>query len=310
MTAYSESVFNSVAGHVQQIALAAILQQEANRDYVPDPLATDFTRNAVSWQLVTDTAQANIKSDQYGYLEISVTMPLLNDSPLLNKNDLYQRVGTINNTDIASLSLARESNYVSVGALAPDPANPNSVPGGTYPGTSSDTLERRLAWLLSTLLAKYAYVKRWNYWASQLWAYCDPITVGNIVLGPDQSIKSQFDYFGTDGALYVLRQMGEISPTLADRPSQDYETIFQQLIAAVDDLTYQFTAINPDIDYGTSSSNSSDITSAGGEEDFYDPSGERDSNLQDFDNPALPSGNSAGDGATGNESPDNSLSDC
>ncbi len=309
MTAYSESIFNSVAGHVQQIALAAILQQEANRDYVPDPLATDFTRNAVSWQVVADTTQANAESDRFGYLEISVTMPLLNDSPLLNKNNLYQRVGTINNTDIASLSLARESTFASVGALAPNPTNPNSVPGGTYPGTANDTLERRLAWLLSTLLAKYTYVKRWNYWASQLWSYCDPINAGNFFFDANQSVISQFDYFGIDGALAVLRRMGEISIKLADRPNQDYETIFQELITAVDDLTYQFTAIDLDINYSDSSS-SSDITSATGEENFYDPSGERDSNSQDSDNPASPSGNNSADGATGNESPDNSLSDC
>jgi hypothetical protein len=160
------------------------------------------------------------------------------------------------------------------------------------------------------LLAKYAYVKRWNYWASQLWPYCDPINSNNIVLGPGQRAISQFDYFGLDGALNVLRVMGVISKKLADFPNQDYETIFQQLITAVDDLTYQFTAVGIDLNYGDSSSDSSDINSAGGEEDFYDPSSERSSNLQDSDNPALPSGNDAANGFTGNESPDNSLQDC
>jgi hypothetical protein len=315
MTAYSESIFTSVAGHVQQIALAAILQQEANRDYIPDPLATDFTRNAVSWQVVTDTAQANTESDRYGYLEISVTMPLLNDSPLRNRNDLYQRVGTINNTDIASLSLARESTYVSVGALAPDPVNPNSVPGGTYPGTSNDTLERRLAWLLSTLLAKVQYIKRWNNWAALIGTYASnnlPKYQGVII----SSYHYLFDTFGINGASRRLMYLGELPTEELDSTNLDagdYDIALQQLILDADKLIYQFVnTIDTSTEFDTLP-DTGDINSAKDEEKFYDPGAESGgggggSNQQRDDLP--PSLNSGGDGATGNETPDNSLKDC
>jgi hypothetical protein len=307
VTSYPESIYQSVPGHVQQVVLAAILQREANRDYIPEGLATDFTRNAVDWSVELQ----NSSDSEFGYISISVSLPLFK-SPLITRSAIWQRVGTINSNDLASSELARQAAYSSVlGAVAPNPANPDSIPGASYPAGVPDTHERWLGYLLETLLARYLFIKRWNNWAGQLYKFVDPLNALILVLGPDEQLFTGFNSAGLEGALHLLRRIGEISSELVDRPSQNYDLIFQGLIDLADNFRYQWVKdLDNNENYGLSSGTASaDISSAASESSFFDPGSEGSTNKQDLDN-APPSSGDGGDGAVGNEAPVNSLKDC
>jgi hypothetical protein len=168
-------------------------------------------------------------------------------------------------------------------------------------------------------MAKYFYVKRWNNWAARFKAYTQLRDFPDYFFQlPDANVLTDFQQWKVNGASRRLMEMGELpiqqigAGDLAG--DGDYEIALQQLIQAADSLEYQFTKdVDSSVQFENfgASGEGGDITSAAGEESFYDPASENSTNLQNFlTQPPPPSLNSAADGATCNESPSTSLKDC
>lgn len=164
MTSYGENFFDKTTGIIEQLVLAVIFQHKANQNYIPRALETDFTQNAVTWDVSIDSGN----SANLGTLNISVTLPTVPyDATILqDRTDISQRIASINPTAIDGLPVTTATDYeIKSFPVLNLPAYLEDFSSPTYQITN--LLERRIMALSIQAIAVQSWVNRWNATAGE-----------------------------------------------------------------------------------------------------------------------------------------------
>lgn len=183
MTKYSENFFDPTPGLLEQLVYAVIAQNLANKDYVPDVLATDFTTESVKWNVTLDAVDNKAEAT----LNLSmafVTLPYARQI-LADREGFERRVRSFNSTSIDTIGLNHQSDY---------PANSfrfqNPPPYLQDFSDDANMLERRIVWMCLQIQAVESWIVRWNNCA-RLWLirkYLDNETLGELYSSKSESL--------------------------------------------------------------------------------------------------------------------------
>jgi hypothetical protein len=150
MTKYTLSWLDKAPGIVEQLLLATVAQEMANRDYVPLAILTNFVSNSIQWDFTLDTDASAITLNYQFVLDTFARQSML-DSPTIDR-----RISSINPLHIDEISLVTKSAYPQ-----------NSFPVRNLPlylstDNVENTLERRICWTLIQIAAIENWINRWN----------------------------------------------------------------------------------------------------------------------------------------------------
>ena len=159
MTTTPLNYFDKVPGTIEQLVLGVITQKLINQDFIPDLLKTDFTTNAIDWNVAIDSDEGLSIN---GNLSLSMTFPTLPyERQILTDRDTFdKRVMSINSLSVDTLSLAQKPNY-------PIKSTEPKLPDYLSEAVSENILERRLIALCLYIRNYLNWIDRWNICASQ-----------------------------------------------------------------------------------------------------------------------------------------------
>jgi hypothetical protein len=159
MTTTPINYFDKVPGTLEQLVLAVITQKLINRDYVPGLLETDFTSNAITYSVTSNSGDNNSNTAN---LAISLTFPTVPYARqiLVDKEGFDKRVMSINSLNIDTLSLPQKHAY-------PLKSFPAQLPAYLNQAVPQNILERRLMALCLHIRNYRNWVQRWNIIAVQ-----------------------------------------------------------------------------------------------------------------------------------------------
>ena len=160
MTYYDELIVSSVNGLVPQLVFCCICQEITNRRYIAESLEVDYASDSINLGIQLTNDPLTIAT-----LQLDISFPIAQQSPLLNRSELAERVSSVTDLHTDNIAIAREASYPRGGDY-PVPDKP------TYLSGRNDTLERRIVWLCQQIINLDSWLAEWN----QLVVICDFVT--------------------------------------------------------------------------------------------------------------------------------------
>jgi hypothetical protein len=150
MTIYSEGQLSITKGLIAQIVLACTYQQICNRKYEARGVRKDFATGSIGQGIAATSEPEEIPT-----LRLDISMPIDQQSGLLQKTNLAERIESITDIDLDNVSVGREIAYIRPNDF-PTPSKPSFMIG------QFDTLERRIIWMCLQLVNLKSWVTEWN----------------------------------------------------------------------------------------------------------------------------------------------------
>jgi hypothetical protein len=170
MTYYDESIVSSIDGLIPQLVFCCIYQEITNRRYIAESLEVDYADGSISLGI-----QATNDPLTPATLQLEISFPIAQQSPLLRRQELAERVSSVTDLHTDNIAIAREVSYPRIG----DYQVPNKP---IYLSGRNDTLERRITWLCQQIVNLDSWLNEWNQFA----LICDYVltttAIGNINL--------------------------------------------------------------------------------------------------------------------------------
>jgi hypothetical protein len=162
MTYYDELTVSYVEGLIPQLVLCCIYQEITNRRYIAESLEIDYASGSINLGIQVTNDPLTIAT-----LQLDISFPIAQQSPLLKRQELAERVSSVTDLHTDNIAIAREVSYPRVSDY-PVPAKP------TYLSGRNDTLERRIVWLCQQIINLDSWLAEWN----QLALICEFVIVG------------------------------------------------------------------------------------------------------------------------------------
>jgi hypothetical protein len=157
MTYYDESIVSSIDGLIPQLVFCCVLQEITNRRYIAQSLEVDYASDSINLGIQVTNDPLTPAS-----LQLDISFPIAQQSPLLRRHELAERVSSVTDLHTDNIAIARELAYPTIWAY-PVPAKP------TYLSGRNDTLERRIVWLCQQVINLDSWLAEWN----QLVSICE-----------------------------------------------------------------------------------------------------------------------------------------
>ncbi len=220
MTAYPESQLSIVSGLIPQIVLACTYQQICNRKYEARGIKIDFATGSIRQGVAMTDDPKDIP-----VLRLNISMPIDQQSGLLKKTDLAERIESVTDIDLGNVSVGREVAYIRLNDF-PVPAKP------VFLRAEFDTLERRIIWMCLQLTNLKSWILEWNQYLTICNTHRAAYSLRNSILAANPSLvpfqppiasleHSILEMLITMKTPYILAQSTAISD--ADRLT-DYTT--------------------------------------------------------------------------------------
>jgi hypothetical protein len=150
MTYYDESIVSSINGLVPQLVFCCIIQEITNRRYIAESLEVDYATDSINLGI-----QATNDPLTPASLQLDISFPIAQQSPLLRRHELAERVSSVTDLHTDNIAIAREISYPRIGDY-PVPDKP------TYLSGRNNTLERRIVWLCQQIINLDSWLAEWN----------------------------------------------------------------------------------------------------------------------------------------------------
>jgi hypothetical protein len=157
MTYYDELIVSSIDGLIPQLVFCCIYQEITNRRYIAESLEVDYASESINLGIQATNDPLTIAT-----LQLDISFPIAQQSPLLRRHELAERVSSVTDLHTDNIAIAREVSYPRIGDYQV-PAKP------TYLSGRNDTLERRIVWLCQQIINLDSWLAEWN----QLALICD-----------------------------------------------------------------------------------------------------------------------------------------
>jgi hypothetical protein len=161
---------SSIDGLIPQLVFCCIYQEITNRRYIAESLEVDYADGSISLGI-----QATNDPLTPATLQLEISFPIAQQSPLLRRQELAERVSSVTDLHTDNIAIAREVSYPRIG----DYQVPNKP---IYLSGRNDTLERRITWLCQQIVNLDSWLNEWNQFA----LICDYVltttAIGNINL--------------------------------------------------------------------------------------------------------------------------------
>jgi hypothetical protein len=187
MTYYDESIVSSIEGLIPQLVFCCIYQEITNRRYIAESLEVDYASDSINLgiQVTNDPLTP-------ATLQLDISFPIAQQSPLLNRHELAERVSSVTDLHTDNIAIAREISYPRIGDY-PVPDKPLYLSG------RNDTLERRIVWLSQQIISLDSWLAEWN----QLALICDYVLTATTYANNQQHLVEQSIYM-----VRALRTLG------------------------------------------------------------------------------------------------------
>ena len=165
MTYYDESIVSSIDGLIPQLVFCCIYQEITNRRYIAESLEVDYASESINLGIQT-TNDPLIPAT----LQLDISFPIAQQSPLLQRHELAERVSSVTDLHTDNIAIAREVAYPRVGDYqVPDKP--------IYLSGRNDTLERRIVWLSQQIVNLDSWLAEWN----QLALICEYVLTATTI---------------------------------------------------------------------------------------------------------------------------------
>jgi hypothetical protein len=154
MTFYDESIVSSINGLVPQLVFCCIIQEITNRRYIAESLEIDYATDSINLGIQITNDPATLAT-----LQLDISFPIAQQSPLLRRRELAERVSSVTDLHTDNIAIGREASYPRIGDY-PVPDKP------AYLIARNDTLERRIVWLCQQIINLDSWLAEWNQLAS------------------------------------------------------------------------------------------------------------------------------------------------
>lgn len=303
MTYYDESIVSSINGLVPQLVFCCIYQEITNRRYIAESLEVDYATESINLGIQVTNDSLTIAT-----LQLDISFPIAQQSPLLRRQELAERVSSVTDLHTDNIAIAREVSYPRIGDY-PVPAKP------TYLSGRNDTLERRIVWLCQQIINLDSWLAEWN----QLVSICELVIAR---FNPEHNANV------TQNAGFIVRALRTLAMPFMLRPETialDDESAItaytDHLISQLDTFpTYREVPYVPDYELlvnippvVTEITEQGLIQGVGSESSFVDSFIEQNSSPSELEyGDYINNGSSGGDTPANapNQDPINSLPDC
>jgi hypothetical protein len=154
MTYYDESIVSSIDGLIPQLIFCCIYQEITNRRYIAQSLEVDYASDSINFGIQTTNDPLTLAS-----LQLDISFPIAQQSPLLNRRELAERVSSVTDLHTDNIAIGREISYFRISDY-PVPPKPIYLSG------RNDTLERRIVWLSQQIINLNSWLDEWNLFAA------------------------------------------------------------------------------------------------------------------------------------------------
>ncbi len=154
MTYYDESIVSSIDGLIPQLVFCCIYQEITNRRYIAQSLEVDYASESINLGIQTTNDPLTPAT-----LQLDISFPIAQQSPLLRRYELAERVSSVTDLHTDNIAIAREVSYLRFSDYKV-PTKP------TYLSGRNDTLERRIVWLCQQIINLNSWLGEWNQFAS------------------------------------------------------------------------------------------------------------------------------------------------
>ena len=154
MTYYDESIVSSIEGLIPQLVFCCVYQEITNRRYIAQSLEVDYATDSINLGIQTTTDPLTPAT-----LQLDISFPIAQQSPLLKRHELAERVSSVTDLHTDNIAIAREVSYPRISDY-PVPPKPSYLSG------RNDTLERRIVWLCQQIINLNSWLAEWNQFAT------------------------------------------------------------------------------------------------------------------------------------------------
>jgi hypothetical protein len=144
---------SSIDGLIPQLVFCCIYQEITNRRYIAESLEVDYADGSISLGI-----QATNDPLTPATLQLEISFPIAQQSPLLRRYELAERVSSVTDLHTDNIAIAREVSYPRIGDYQV-PTKPIYLSG------RNDTLERRIVWLCQQIVNLDSWLNEWNQFA-------------------------------------------------------------------------------------------------------------------------------------------------